>query len=75
MKEMFNSFRLIAIVFLMVYASIPAHALHPFPFSGGHNHNHNHGGNATGAPIDGGASLLLAGGAAYAVRRIRKGRQ
>ncbi|WP_375374090.1 PID-CTERM protein-sorting domain-containing protein [Hymenobacter aerilatus] len=26
----------------------------------------------THAPIDGGASLLLAGGAAYMVRRIRK---
>jgi hypothetical protein len=29
----------------------------------------------TGAPIDGGASLLLAGGAAYAVRRIRQARR
>jgi hypothetical protein len=28
----------------------------------------------TGAPIDGGASLLLAGGAAYAVRRLRRRR-
>lgn len=29
-------------------------------------------GPATGAPIDGGISVLLAGGAAYAVRRLRR---
>jgi len=28
----------------------------------------------TGAPIDGGASLLLASGAAYAIRRLRRRR-
>jgi hypothetical protein len=31
--------------------------------------------NAAGAPIDGGASLLLAGGVAYAVRRVRQARK
>ena len=30
--------------------------------------------NPTGAPIDGGVSLLLAGGAAYAVRHLRRRR-
>ena len=34
--------------------------------------NHNGG---TGAPIDGGASLLLAGGVAYAIRRVRQARK
>ncbi|OON68641.1 hypothetical protein B0919_12225 [Hymenobacter sp. CRA2] len=29
----------------------------------------------TAVPIDGGASLLLAGGAAYALKRLRKHRQ
>ncbi|SFQ83058.1 PID-CTERM protein-sorting domain-containing protein [Hymenobacter arizonensis] len=32
-------------------------------------------GGASGAPIDGGASLLLAGGVAYAVRRVRQARK
>lgn len=36
------------------------------------SNNHNGG---TGAPIDGGASLLLAGGVAYAVRRVRQARK
>ena len=31
-------------------------------------------GNPRGAPIDGGASLLLAGGVAFAVRRVRQAR-
>ena len=30
---------------------------------------------AAGAPIDGGASVLLAGGVAYAVRRVRQARK
>ena len=32
------------------------------------------GGGADGAPIDGGASLLLASGVAFAVRRVRQAR-
>lgn len=32
-------------------------------------------GGGTGVPIDGGASLLLAGGAAYAVRKLRARRK
>ncbi|WP_425402121.1 PID-CTERM protein-sorting domain-containing protein [Hymenobacter norwichensis] len=65
----------------VLQANLPAHALNPIfeihvhgpgcqPGCGSGN---NPAPSPTGAPIDGGVSLLLAGGAAYAVRRIRKG--
>ena len=42
---------------------------------GNNNGGTNNQGPATGAPIDGGASLLLAGGVAFAVRRVRQARK
>lgn len=47
-------------------------ASHAQPSNGGPTPNP--AGNPTGAPIDGGVSLLLAGGAAYAVRHLRRRR-
>ena len=67
MKELFQFVRFAIILFLVAQTTTPAQALHPVPSVPDCPP-------ATGAPIDGGASLLLAGGAAYAVRRIRKGR-
>lgn len=61
----FSSLVLVAAVWAL--ASLAAHAQ---PGSGGPGPNP--GTNPTGVPIDGGASLLLAGGAAYALRRLRR---
>lgn len=81
MKIVSSLTRLGAVLLFVLQANLPAHALTPIfeihvhgpgcrpSCSGGNNPSPN----PTGAPIDGGVSLLLAGGAAYAVRRIRKG--
>jgi len=52
----------LAVLLLLAVAS------HAQPSNGGPTPN------PTGAPIDGGVSLLLAGGAAYAVRHLRRRR-
>ena len=70
MKLFFNLFRAAAVVFLLTQAVAPAHALNPVPTIPVCDTP-----SPTGAPIDGGASLLLASGAMYAVRRIRKARR
>jgi hypothetical protein len=81
--KLFSSLaRLGAALLFVTQFNVPAHALNPIInihihgpgcrpgcTIGGNNPSPN----PTGAPIDGGVSLLLAGGAAYAVRRIRKG--
>ncbi|GAA4383247.1 PID-CTERM protein-sorting domain-containing protein [Hymenobacter koreensis] len=54
------------VVFLLALCAVPA--LAQGPGSGGPQP----GGSPTVIPIDGGASLLLAGGAAYALNRLRK---
>ena len=52
-----------AVVFLLAVVPFHAHAERPARDD-----------NPKGAPIDGGASLLLAGGVAFAVRRVRQAR-
>ena len=52
-----------AVVFLLAVVPFRAHAEEPVCNT-----------NLTGAPIDGGASLLLASGVAFAVRRVRQAR-
>lgn len=54
------------LLFLLTAASVNAQG----PGSGGPQP----GGSPTEVPIDGGASLMLAGGAAFALRRLRKRR-
>jgi hypothetical protein len=61
-----NILRSAAAVCLLSLVASSAYALEPLPTVPNQNCP-----NPTGAPIDGGASLLLASGAAYAVRRIR----
>ncbi|OUJ71216.1 PID-CTERM protein-sorting domain-containing protein [Hymenobacter crusticola] len=76
MKKLSTLFRLGAVLFIVAHASPPAQALSIFHDGLGPDHGaHNHGQPATGAPIDGGASMLLASGAAYAVHRIRRNRK
>ena len=53
-------FRFLPLVALLLFALVS----HAQPSTGGPT--------PTGAPIDGGISVLLAGGAAYAVRRLRR---
>ncbi|MBO0356960.1 hypothetical protein J0X19_03295 [Hymenobacter sp. BT186] len=76
--------RLGAALLFVTQFNVPAHALNPIINIHIHGPNCKPGctigggdpsptPTPTGAPIDGGVSLLLAGGAAYAVRRIRKG--
>jgi hypothetical protein len=67
MKKAFSLLHVVGIVFLVTQASTSAHAYSPFKDLPSPVKCED----PTGAPIDGGASLLLAGGAAYAVRRIR----
>ena len=61
--------------FSLVFRALPAVAvvflLAVVPF---HAHAEVCNSNLTGAPIDGGASLLLASGVAFAVRRVRQAR-
>lgn len=82
MKLVFTLVRLGAVLLFVTQANLPAHALNPIISIHIHGPGCRPGCTAgggspspepTGAPIDGGVSLLLAGGAAYAVRRIRKG--
>jgi hypothetical protein len=72
MKHLLTPFRAAAIVFLLTQAATAAHALNPVPVIPACP---DPSGTPTGAPIDGGASFLLASGAAYAVRRIRKAKK
>ena len=60
----FRALPAVAVAFLL--AVVPFHAHASVPCSGGTPE--------TGAPIDGGASLLLASGVAFAVRRVRQAR-
>ncbi|WP_133272244.1 PID-CTERM protein-sorting domain-containing protein [Hymenobacter radiodurans] len=62
MKKLVSLFSLSALVFLLSLAITPVQGKDKDK------------GGPTDAPIDGGASLLLAGGAAYALRRINKAR-
>jgi len=55
-------FRILPVAALLLLALVS----HAQPNSGGPTPN------PTGVPIDGGISVLLAGGAAYAVRRLRR---
>ncbi|MBC6609318.1 hypothetical protein H8B15_00170 [Hymenobacter sp. BT507] len=67
MKIVTNALRFAITAFLLTRAAAPAQAsdiLLPVPVQDCPPPTH--------APIDGGASVLLAGGAAYMVRRIRK---
>jgi hypothetical protein len=69
MKNLFSVFGLI--IFVSLAAHCPSYA------AAGGNGNGNHGkgkgnGKPTSTPIDGGASLLLAGCASYAANRLRK---
>ncbi|KAA9327626.1 hypothetical protein F0P96_16750 [Hymenobacter busanensis] len=70
MTQLFASFRLLAAgaVFLLLLSPHVIQAQDPG--SGGPLP-----GSPTAVPIDGGASLLLAGGAAYALKRLRQRRQ
>ena len=61
----FRALPAVAVAFLL--AVVPFHAHAYDPTCGGS-------GGAAGAPIDGGASLLLASGLAFAVRRVRQAR-
>ena len=56
---------------LLTLASVPANAQ---PGSGGGTPLPGPGSGPTQTPLDGGASLLLAGGAAYALQHLRKRR-
>ena len=56
---------------LLAGGSLFQHAAGQVPGGGGTQP----GGGATGVPIDGGASLLLAAGGAYALRRLRQRRK
>ena len=60
--------RIILLVLLLVAGAGAQHAAAQ-PNSGGPTPG------ATGVPLDGGASLLLAGGVAYGLRRLRQARQ
>ena len=60
--------RFILLVFLLVAGAGAQHAAAQ-PTSGGPTPA------ATGVPLDGGASLLLAGGVAYGLRRLRQRRR
>ena len=70
----FRALPAVAVVFLLAVVPFHAHAAGEddmpktpeTPCSGG--------GGGDGAPIDGGASLLLASGVAFAVRRVRQAR-
>lgn len=68
----FRALPAVAVAFLLAVVPFHAHAMSkpptPGPTCGGG------GGGADGAPIDGGASLLLASGVAFAVRRVRQAR-
>jgi hypothetical protein len=70
MKQIDNLIRTAVLLCVVALAAAPAYALAPLtdvPYCApGSNPS------PTGAPIDGGASLLLASGAAYAVRHLRK---
>ena len=66
MKQINMLIRIAAVLFVLVLVAAPAYAVHPVPVVPICNPA------PTGAPIDGGASLLLASGAVYAVRHLRK---
>ena len=66
MKQIDNLMRTALLLCAIVLTATAAHALNTVPTVPICNPT------PTGAPIDGGASLLLASGAAYAVRRLRK---
>ena len=66
----FRALPAVAVAFLL--AVVPFHA-HSQTYSGTGPVCGGSGG-AAGAPIDGGASLLLASGVAFAVRRVRQAR-
>ena len=66
MKQIDNLMRTAALLFVVALAAAPAYALNPVPTVPICNPS------PTGAPIDGGASLLLASGAIYAVRHLRQ---
>ena len=83
MKALLTLARLTAVFLFVIVTGTPAHAVKPIIsvhihgpgcVPGCAQGGGNPGNTPTGAPIDGGASLLLAGGAMYAVRRIRKAR-
>ena len=63
----FRALPAIAVVFLLAVVPFRAHAE---DYGSGPVCSSN----STGAPIDGGASLLLASGVAFAVRRVRQAR-
>ena len=72
MKNSTNGVQLLrmtaAVFFIALAPVLVARADHKINPSDNHN-------GGTGAPIDGGASLLLAGGVAFAVRRVRQARK
>ena len=81
MKTLTNMLRVTTIAFLVAQASVVNAGPRDFR-DGRDNDSKFHKGikdkdkkNPSGAPIDGGASLLLAGGAAYVLRRISKARR
>ncbi len=62
--------RILLICALLLGGAVAQHALAQVPGGGGPGPGGGAGG-GTGVPIDGGASLLLASGAAYALKRLR----
>ncbi|GAB2464533.1 hypothetical protein GCM10011375_35840 [Hymenobacter qilianensis] len=81
MKKLVSFFSLSALIFLLGLTITPAQAQNGNPGEPnqcgncqGNQGNGKGNGGPTDVPIDGGASLLLAGGAAYALRRISKAR-
>lgn len=64
-----TSFRLALVAGLIAWAASPALATLPSLHLVASSRHHKA---PTGAPIDGGASLLAAGGAAYLLRQIRR---
>ena len=78
MKKLANMLRVTTIVFFVAQASVvsagPGDIRNERDSKPKNIKNHPIKNNPSGAPIDGGASLLLAGGAAYVLRRISKAR-
>ena len=64
---------LLAAITVLVIGAVTASLAQVGPVTGGPGPGGNAG--STGVPIDGGASFLLAGGAAYAVRKLRARRK
>ncbi len=67
--------KLLLIFSLLAGGALVQHAAGQVPSGGGPGPGSGGGaGGGTGVPLDGGASLLLASGAAYALRRLRQRR-